>query len=646
MKDENEPVTNPLPVEPPADLTKAPVATAAGGGGSGGGDDGDPRGGNGGDNGGGSNEGGKRLRDLSKKIPLRGCIILVIIVLALLLGYGIYEAGRLGAARDQSGNKPDAAQQVASTHPQTANAVPSSASVNRENTSVLPLVACLACALVASFLLAVLLSINQQPPWKRHEVLSIAGVLTILSGALMFGTWQLSEAEPNKALFLVAANFLALSLFVLSLCYIPKAVRAMQGVTSPFIRFTVVLSLAGAAGGLGYHLVNHDGGLIIPELTKFEDVVRTAITKPAIASATTSPSPGPSPAGATKTVIRPSFNIGFLGDIFLGIIAANALHLAMANLLDYANSKPQPKQYFTLLALGILGGFAGASALTSWSNKFLNPAEVAAIVKSEVEQRTGTNNAPAAPIPDAGEVSQKVIEALTRLQWPDESTLAQMGKFVQAVTASNKPVEKLSPDELLAAAGSNFFTKQVGSFTADKYLTALFNQTTAPPNLRWGGRMLRVVSATDDGTPLVGKGWYDAVLDDLAQFANSSATEEQYRARVLVSDFALFAAVIDGSAKIPNLDALASDLNWAANTESQSIKEAAGLAKAIAAYFKGNSTPDKNAIPVDPARLLRIATAMRALPKQFLEALALLENKKLEPVLRPFVEKAPRYQEK
>lgn len=603
-------------------------------------------GGNGGGEGGGGDNGGGGARNLLKIIPRRGCIVLLLTGLAFVLVYGSYEAGRLGSARQQSEKKAGATQQSVSTESQFATSSAGATTTTPGKTSVIPLLMCLACALGASYLLALLLSINQPSPWQRHEVLSIAGVLSVLSGALMFGTWQLSEAEPNKGLFLVAANFLALSLLVLGLCYIPKAVAAMRGVQSPFLRLTVLLSVAGAAGGLGYHLVNHDGGLIIPELTKFEVVDRTPETESTTGANTASPSPRPSPSEIREKVTRPSFNIGFIGDIFLGIIAANALHIAMANLLDYAaNGRPQSKQYFTVLALGILGGFAGARVLSSYSDKFLNEDQVTAIVKSEVLQQTGGSNPATAAIPDAAEVSQKIIDSMVRLQWPDESTLAQMAKFLQAVTASSKPIEKLSPDELLAAGGSDFFTKPVGSSTAEQYITHLLAQDTTPPNLRWTGRMLRVASVTANGTLSGRKDWYDMVLNDIAQFASTSALEDQSRARLLVSYFARLAAVIDGSVKISDLDSTPPGGAWMAKTESKPVKDAAILAKAITAYLKENRMPDQSAIPGEPIALCRMATAMRAVPKQFLEALGQLDSKKLEPTLRPFVEKAPSFPE-
>jgi hypothetical protein len=583
---------------------------------------------------------------LVTKVPRYVWAIALILLLALVLVWVGYEVGRLDHSRKTSEKLSDTISQAASSAngptQSGANGAPSDTPimVKREPNSFAPLAACLFCAMLASFLLAGLISINQTPAWGRWEVFVTGSAISILSLALVFGSWQLSAAEPNKGLFLVAANFLAMCLLVLALCYVPKFVRAMRKVDSLFLRITTLLCVAGAAGGLGYHLVKHDGGLIIPELTKFEEIVAIPAAKsagPVRESASPAPSPGPS----TKSVFHPSFQIGFLGDLFLGLIAANALHLAMSNLFNYAetNGEARRKQYFTILALGILGGYAGATALTSLSNKVLNPAEVAALVKNEVIQQSAvTTTTATASIGEAGVVSQKVTDSMTYLQWPDEMTLAQMAKFLEAVTSSNKPLDKLSADELLAAAGSDFFTKQPGSSTADQYLSPLISQTATPPTQLWAARMLRMVLRTSNGK----KGWYDDVQADLASLRNSSSIGDQNRARVVLGGFAQFAAVIDKSALNLELTTLDGGLAWAAQSTSKPLKEAAILAKALAAHLRG-TVPRASDLPDDPVFLLRLATAMRAVPKEFLEAVSAFDKKKFGPVLQPFIEKAPSF---
>jgi hypothetical protein len=125
-------------------------------------------------------------------------------------------------------------------------------------------------------------------------------------------------------------------------------------------------------------------------------------------SVSPSPSPTPTPtptATATrsatpaqlyKRVNKIVFDFGFLADLLVGLIAANALHLAISGIVRYqddesSKTKPGSSIFFTLIALGILAGFSGAKILPGLATTLdqLTPGqkqEAATAVKAQISQ--------------------------------------------------------------------------------------------------------------------------------------------------------------------------------------------------------------------------------------------------------------------
>ena len=121
---------------------------------------------------------------------------------------------------------------------------------------------------------------------------------------------------------------------------------------------TLVLTIAGTLGGLAYHIGR--AGLVMPVWEKNSDG-------------------------------KPLLNLGFIGDGFLGAVAANALHFPLSAMVAYknlSNATEAAQSWLALAALGILGGYAGGILLKRWSDSL-----VASMSKEIEENRKLVNKA-------------------------------------------------------------------------------------------------------------------------------------------------------------------------------------------------------------------------------------------------------------
>jgi hypothetical protein len=211
-------------------------------------------------------------------------------------------------------------------------------------------------------------------------------------------------------------------------------------VSKPVAILTAVLSLSGAAGGFAYHLVHNHGGVYLfgfqrvwvqesygcaQSSTKEPPPLAQASASPA---ATAAPTASPQPEEAkieTPDVWRVEksvFDFGFLSDVLIGMIAANALHLAISGIVKYDAPIGEDRNnvYFTLIALGILAGFSGANVLPTWAQKVLSPQQQVAQVTKELQQ----NPQAAAAVLKSAVVStegQKAVQQAVKAEIPATS---------------------------------------------------------------------------------------------------------------------------------------------------------------------------------------------------------------------------------
>lgn len=121
---------------------------------------------------------------------------------------------------------------------------------------------------------------------------------------------------------------------------------------------TRILSLSGVVGGLAFHLVKHEGKLVLPRMAEAP---------------------------------RNAFELGVGADILVGIAAANAIHIGVSGIASYAVA--DTKFYTTFIALGVLAGFGGATLLKALSEKLRETvskgdfSELVAQVQAEAKRR-------------------------------------------------------------------------------------------------------------------------------------------------------------------------------------------------------------------------------------------------------------------
>ena len=153
---------------------------------------------------------------------------------------------------------------------------------------------------------------------------------------------------------------------------------------------TVFLTVTGAVGGFGWHLVSNKGAILFPALKRIESdsgeqtlVKKVVVWKLGLRGVTRSEHEERATVKKTN-----GYYLGFLNDVLIGIITANSLHLAIAGIVDYqsaiGDAAKQNRIYFSLIALGILAGFGGAPLLKSLSKRLrdtLTPEE-----KEEVQE--------------------------------------------------------------------------------------------------------------------------------------------------------------------------------------------------------------------------------------------------------------------
>ena len=494
-----------------------------------------------------------------KSLP-RGAVITVLAVALLAAGFAIGRyVGHTRAAAEQE-TKVEASPTGQATSAGTSASPPSGGQKQETKprspsppvaTAKVPpnLLIFLAGAIAVSFLLALFIRLSETPPrWSLWQAASVGSLIAVVSIALVTSSFFLSDQEPgNETVFLVSAYLLGLSLLVFAACYVPKLIGALRNIQSAFLQVSALLCISGAAGGLAYHLATHHGDLIMPSLgTVWEEVQRPnqAVAPPTetpSAALSGTPPPVAEPAVPPEKIKRRAFHIGFLGDILLGLVAANALHLALAKLIKYdAQGEDRRNQYFTFLALGILAGFGGTKVLTSWTNS-LTGQEVKQLLREQISQ---SQSGQSVKLPQATQTAHAVTASLTRTEWPNESETALLKAFAVALKAAAKPLDGMESDEAVAAAGSEIFVREPMATTEAKlYLDKILERPDASKADRWTARMLRAFVVTCQGTAAKTPGWYNEVRDDLAQLERDTPDSvEQSNAQLLLASFAAAAA--------------------------------------------------------------------------------------------------------
>ena len=642
----------------------------------------------------------RAVRNLVTNMPRKFWIFLQVVGIAVLL-FTVYLVLRpttspMRAIQDGEsaagplGNSSEKVMPSKSTEPAPADSKPDSKAPDSKTAESKPatkvpprLLDFLVGAFLASFILAGFISLNRRDlNWKAPEVFLVGSVIAVLAIALIIGTFHLSDDEPgNKTVFLISASFVAICAVVLAVCYVPRVIRALQGMRSTFLKITTLLCFAGAAGGLASHVYNNEGSLVLPDVYVVDKEraapprasMPTNPSRPQEISAIRSPAPAESKTPNEK-IKRRTFHIGFLGDILVGVITANALHLAIASLVKYdAKDQDRPSQYFTFLALGIIAGFAGPRYIYDEAEK-LKRSEVREIVRDEVDQSPIGGNVTtetSVPLPRAVDTSKAVMEVLARFEWPNEAEFRLMTDFAGSLKETKKPIEKFSIEELIAAAGSDLFVNNgsATSTTVKKYVTLVLDQPNTPRAQVWAAKILRGLSVTFEGTRSSRVGWYSDAQTDLNQLFFDATTSEQRTAGGLFANFAAFAAIIGGEPEQPEQQGIVRRLEFASSGAKGRMRNAIGLAKEVARYLKisGSSSPTPTPAPTsspalgspspapspatvrqvggtveDRAALLRLTTTMRAVPKEVLETIAKTTDID-KAAISPFIESAPNY---
>ena len=114
-------------------------------------------------------------------------------------------------------------------------------------------------------------------------------------------------------------------------------VTTQPAIPAAWVWISWCLSITGMAGGLAYHLLENGGELRLPSFS-------------------------------FKT--WPVVNLGFIAELIIGAVAANSIHLAVSGIASYDDTVVnQPKFILTMISLGVLAGFGGATILRSLSEK-------------------------------------------------------------------------------------------------------------------------------------------------------------------------------------------------------------------------------------------------------------------------------------
>ncbi|MEY2525379.1 MAG: hypothetical protein QOE73_150, partial [Verrucomicrobiota bacterium] len=343
-------------------------------------------------------------------------------------------------------------------------------------------------------------------------------------------------------------------------------------------------------------------------------------------------------------VIRPAFQLGFLGDLLLGMVAANALHLALASMVQYNQSDPEKRRtmYFTFLALGILTGYAGSSALSMWAKRMVNPSEVRSYIDQKVDEVAKDQQPPNAAAATGSSITA-LTERMTRFEWPSEDELSQLRTAAAGAKESQKSIAKQSVDELIALVANDFFNannprKSAANLAQDKtYLDAVFKQSSATKQQIWTARMLRTLLITCDGAASSRAGWFEDVQADLQSLSFSAGAPDQAAATTTLSIYAAISAEIGKPEKSRDWDSIEKRL---ALGNTGASKSAFDVAKTIVVYLKTRAEPDITDVAADPVPIFRLIVRMRAVPAGFLEQVinALPENDKRKEALTPFLD--------
>ena len=222
---------------------------------------------------------------------------------------------------------------------------------------------------------------------------------------------------------------------------------------SPIFKVVVLLTVSGALGGLAFHLVTNRSRIEFPNIS----YLAVSASKPAGAQGVASSGDGAglfaasgsdlskvpllahnqADAYETMRVSREPFVAlitsifaGVLGDLLIGIIAANAVHLLVSGLINFEHDGSKndgylTRQNLTVISLGILAGFAGPKLLPDWaSNFFKEKEELRNDLQQNLKQGIKEIKADVKNQPDAGneqaraKLDETAKKLMSDLVWP------------------------------------------------------------------------------------------------------------------------------------------------------------------------------------------------------------------------------------
>lgn len=196
---------------------------------------------------------------------------------------------------------------------------------------------------------------------------------------------------------------------------VPLALAVEGSLSSGAVDWTVVtlvLSISGFAGGTAFHLVKNEGSIEFP-----------------------------------KAQVQDSNKVrmGIIADIIIGIVAANAIHVAISGVVRYDIA--DTKFYTTFIALGVLAGFGGATLLKALSEKLHET-----VTKNEFEglQAQVAEEAKRRDILESGRLERVVEDALLFRRQPRSGDTALLEVKSEEIAA--KPDAEQSAADMLILA--------------------------------------------------------------------------------------------------------------------------------------------------------------------------------------------------
>jgi hypothetical protein len=236
----------------------------------------------------------------------------------------------------------------------------------------------------------------------------------------------------------------------------------------PAALITVILSTAGALGGLAYHISQNDEMFQLGTISEgWVAEINVHGEKPVSITSDLPPERKPSPQYRHARFL----SLSIVADILLGIIAANAIHLFVSGLINYEADSAGTKSagldaraQLTFIALGILAGFAGPNLLPQMSRSFAesiqkNAAQVASntatnVVKgvADVANEAKEGLAAVKAKTDAQDISIKAALSSTLGPLNDFLCIATNGLGTDPAVVKNIPAGTFTPSIVNATA--------------------------------------------------------------------------------------------------------------------------------------------------------------------------------------------------